>query len=529
MKQSLTIFLFLFGLYTVQAQTKAQTKAQVKAFKEIAKDISSDVEEIRQDGLLVGYVVLTQLEKISVDSFNYKLAVMDENMDDIGTIHFKDQKLYLKQVSFNDNILCIGYLKTNFMGVEFKNIKECKAAIPKAKSAVQFQFLNLNGKTINTKVFPLDIEHTSMVTYNAIRGIGKWEFPVQLKNISGVGFACFYGEDKKNNLVMMNTEGNVLWKKQIKEQDVEAYSLYTSQKNAFILLKKKDQFKEGGFELLGYGATDSSTFPKYVLKDKEGRSLKVFAMDNDPVTGKPYLAGYIIDSRKGNQYVNFKQLARGPYCGVFTVNINGPAKTDVQASYSYWDDGSQSFITRKGRIPEKKGFLHLTNAYKDLQGNTIFAGSTFTRRFRPGQVLSTIILAPTVIFPMLIASNGYIRSRVNETVLIKQNPKSAISIDYLEGNMSEKLAGGDHHKFEARKKIYFSTDYDTKTSYVVIDDYSDIFIYNVTQNKLVRKIPHATGSMYTGVYTDINPAKDGHMLVSRSGFGWTTYSVEAIY
>src|SRR5689334_12171117 len=111
MKQSLIIFLLFFSLYTVQAQTKAQTKA----LREVAKDISSDVEEIRQDGSLVGYVVFTQLEKISADSFNYKLTVMDENMDDMGTIHFRDQKLYLKKVSFNDNMLCIGYLKSNFI------------------------------------------------------------------------------------------------------------------------------------------------------------------------------------------------------------------------------------------------------------------------------------------------------------------------------------------------------------------------------------------------------------------------------
>jgi hypothetical protein len=336
MKQLLIIFLLLFSIYTVHAQTKAQKRA----LKEIAKDISSDVEEIRQDGSLVGYVVFTQLEKISADSFNYKLAIMDENMDDIGVVHFKDQKLYLKDVSFNDNMLCIGYLKSNFIGIEFMNTKECKAAIPKAKTAVHLQFLNLYGKITNTKDFPLDIECTSYLLTNRYNskaaGSGNWKLPVQIKNIAGAGFACFYGDDKKNNLIMLNTDGNVLWQKPVKEQDIESFSLCPSQKHIFLLLKKKEDFKEGGYELLGYGATDSSSFPKYVLKDKEGRSLKVLTMDNDPVTGKPYLAGYIIDPRKGNHFRSAKQLSHGTYCGVFTININGSSKTDVQAYYSYW-------------------------------------------------------------------------------------------------------------------------------------------------------------------------------------------------
>lgn len=528
MKQLLTIFLLLFSIYAAQAQTKAQKKA----FKEIAKDITSDVEEIRQDGSIVGYVVFTQLEKINTDSFSYKLTITDENMDDIGVIHFKDQKLYLNAVSLNDNILCLGYLKTNFIGIEFKNTKECKEAMLKAKTAVHLQFLNLNGKIINTKAFPLELEHTCnpQTSYSKASGSGNWKFPVQVKNISSVGFACFYGDDKKNNLLMLNTDGNVLWQKPVKEQDVESVSLATSQKNAFLLLKKKDEFKEGGYELLGYGATDSSNFPKYVLKDKEGKSLKVLTMDNDPVTGKPYLAGYIINPRKGNHFRSAKQLSHGTYCGVFTVNINGSTKTDVQASYSYWGDGSQSFISRKSRIREKKGFLILTNAYKDFQGNTIFTGSTFTKKVAVGHIFATILTAP-IIFP--IATNlgeGFNRSRVNETVLLKQNTKAALSIDYLNGSISDKFRSGETYDFANNKKIYFSTDFETKKNYIVVDDYKAISIYDGSQKKAVRQFARINGP-YAGVNVYIYPAKDGHILVAKTSTwsNWSSYSLEAIY
>jgi hypothetical protein len=528
MKQSFIIFLLLFSIYTVHAQTKAQKKA----FKEIAKDISSDVEEIRQNGSLVGYVVFTQLEKISADSFNYKLAIMDENMDDMGIIHFKDQKLYLNQVAFNDNILCLGYLKTNFIGVDFKYTKDCKEAIPKAKTAVYLQFLNLNGKITNTKAFPLEIKHTyyAMTSIGLkARGNGKWKFPVQIKNVSGVGFACFYGDDKINNLAMLNTDGNVLWQKTVKEQDAASFSLFTSQKNAFLLLKKKEKYKEGGYELLGYGATDSSSFPKYVLKDKEGKSLKVLTMENDPATGKLYLAGNIINPRKGNHFRSARQLSHGTYCGVFTININGSTKNDVQASYSYWGDGSQSFISRKGHVREKKGYLILTNAYKDFQGNTIFIGSTFTKKVAVGHIFATILTAP-IIFPLPgNIADGFLRTRVNETVLLKQNPKTAISIDYLNGSTSDKFRSGETYDFANNKKVYFSTNFETKTNYIVVDDYTAISIYDGSK-KLVRQFPRINRP-YAGVFVNIYPAKDGHILVAKTSewTSWSSYSIEAIY
>ncbi len=55
---------------------------------------------------------------------------MDENMDDMGVIHFKDQKLYLKEVSFNDNITLrhwVFEIKFCCCFFQFKSTKECKA------------------------------------------------------------------------------------------------------------------------------------------------------------------------------------------------------------------------------------------------------------------------------------------------------------------------------------------------------------------------------------------------------------------
>src|SRR4051812_4087614 len=138
MKKALSALLLLLAVYISQAQTKV--------FKEVGEDISSQVRVIRQDNALVGYLVFTQLEKASADSFNYKITIMDENLNDIGTVNFKEQKLYLENVSFEQDVLCLAYQKSNFIGYDFKNKKEYKAALPNAQTSVFVQFLSLDGK-----------------------------------------------------------------------------------------------------------------------------------------------------------------------------------------------------------------------------------------------------------------------------------------------------------------------------------------------------------------------------------------------
>ncbi len=70
---------------------------------------------------------------------------------------------------------------------------------------------------------------------------------------------------------------------------------------------------------------------------------------------KPYLVGYIIGSPQKAINSTHQTIERGePIVRRFYLTVNGPAKTDVKAYYSYWGDGSQSFITRKSRVSEKK-------------------------------------------------------------------------------------------------------------------------------------------------------------------------------
>ncbi|MEP7253937.1 MAG: DUF6770 family protein, partial [Ginsengibacter sp.] len=111
----------IIAMMLVILLTTNYLQAQSKVFKEVSDEISSDMEPIIQDGALVGYLVFTQLEKASEDSFNYKVTIMDENLNDIGIVKFRNEKMDLEAVSFEQDVLCLAYLKSNIMGREFVN------------------------------------------------------------------------------------------------------------------------------------------------------------------------------------------------------------------------------------------------------------------------------------------------------------------------------------------------------------------------------------------------------------------------
>ncbi len=76
------------------------------------------------------------------------------------------------------------------------------------------------------------------------------------------------------------------------------------------------------------------------------------------------------------------------------------------------------------------------------------------------------------------------KGRIKEAVLIKQTNKGAISVDnFIAANNTSDYPGVAPVSTYDRRDFYFVTNTDTKTNYIIIDDFRDIFIYNVNQKK----------------------------------------------
>ena len=502
--------LYTLGLILIVSQTHAQTKV----FKEVSDDISSQLAPILQDGKLVGYLFFTTLEKSSADSFNYRLSIMDENLNDIGTVNFRQEHLDLKEVAFEQDIMCLAYIKSNFAGKEFKNGKEFKREIANAKTALFTQFVDLNGKIVGTNNTPMDVKPESDYVYTGyyhskLYGNGRLKHPLQLKNITGKGFAVFYGDDSRNNLLVYNSTGKMIWKNQVHE-DATDFDMLTSGTEIDLLIKKTDEMKEGGFEILGYNTTDSSTFPKFILKDKKGNSLKVLAFENDPATGKPYVSGMIIDPQNGNRFVTGNNLRHGPYDGVFTINLNGHTKKDIHASFTYWADGSQSFVDNHGFFQDPQLYANVERSFKDFSGNTWFAACGVKRRFRYGGLAWGVLLSPLVLPPFFYLGGGLHKYAFKDVLLIRQDSTGKMSLASTVPEGIGQYQFCSYPLFTVDPRSYYTVaNPDNKSNYLIINSEKNIDIYNVSQNKMARSVPRKDGNTTVNVF----PAKEGYVMV----------------
>ena len=520
----------IIAMILVILLTTNYLQAQSKVFKEVSDEISSDMEPIIQDGALVGYLVFTQLEKASEDSFNYKITILDENLNEIGIVKFRNEKMDLEAVSFEQDVLCLAYLKSNIMGREFVNGRAYKRAVENSKTAVVTQFLNLDGKIVKENSIEVVTEKYPERNYSNSRkftATTRLKRHIQLVNIPQKGFACIYGDENSNTLSVYNISGNQLWKKNV--DDAIGYSLLTTSDDLFLLSKKNDKMTEGGYSVAAYGVDDNKKYLDYDLKDKDGSSLKVLNFGSDLSTGKPFVSGNIIDKHRGNAYLTAKQIAKGAYSGVFTVNFNGHFKSDVKEIYSYWIDGSQMpAISKSGKYSENSAYAKFTSSMRDYEGNTYFVGSSLIKKPKWGAIGSSVILSPLIVVsPMILMMAGTQKCKLMDALVLKQNAKGVLSVESTINCDSKPFVPARviFSEYDVRR-FYQVSNSNTKSNYVIVDDTKDIVIYNINQKKIARKVPHKDGQVRTNIF----PAKEGYVMVAEYNRKerYTRLSIEAL-
>jgi hypothetical protein len=494
LKKIFTLFLLL---------TVGYAHAQKKIFKAISEDISSQFKPIYQDYVLVGFLAFTQLEKVSADSFSYRITIMDENLNDIGVINHRDHKLILHGVRMEQDVLSLCYLKSNFYNNVFTNKQEYLDALHNENTSIFFQFLNLNGQIIKATSLPVQLYHQVVPRKSKVKDLyvdGGLKGPIQFHNITGKGFAAFYTDDEKNNLVTLNTRGDILWQKQIK---VKAYALtlLTAGQDVYMLGINMSNMLNRGYYLYGYNASDpsiSSTFR--INHDEQGNRCRINNFGIDPTTGKPYISGYTVTDKNNYTYEYPKDFKKGSYAGLFTINIKDHEKGLTAEAFSYWVDGSQSFITKDGRLTDKTIFKYC-NSFKDYNNVTYHIGTA------------------------ILTSGSKVKQK--NTIIFKQDDKGNLTLDNsLEGDDTPFFKTGTTGFGMDLKRYYTVSNPDTKSFYLIIDDKKNIYIYNLNTKKIVRTIAHVDGNITTQVF----PAKEGHVIVAEYNKKeeTTTFSIEAI-
>ncbi len=500
MKKRLALLLYtLFIVFNVHAQSRV--------FKQVSGGISTSLHSILQDGSLVGYLTFTELEKASKDSFNYEIVIMDENLNDIGKVKFRQQKLNLRDVAFEQDILCLAYIKSDVLGTTPRHKISYKIAARKGYVSFFAQFINLQGEITKTFEKKADVDiYVALKEYEM--GIRPFKQDIQLKNITGVGFAAFYGDKTKKPLLTFNAAGEKISERQVKEI-AASYYLHTAGDDIYLLTQKADMDSRSGYTLYGYSGTATSPTLKLQLKDKKQRMLDILGFGNDPATGKLFISGVVGKSWNSSES-DIYRIYNGEFQGIFKMDINGAHKEDVKTAYSCWADSANKDITAKGYINSAHGHIVPRPSFRDFDGNTYFLGSRLTAKKNKGAIIAGMILLPTLVPYYIMQGCGAFGSYSYDDVLLMQMDKNG-KISYIDSIGTEQYKQKNVAPTLDNCSFYSLTNQDTKTSFLIVKGEKDIIIYNVNEKKIVRKITRKNDQMKTNIY----PAKDGHIIVSE--------------
>lgn len=501
------MFATLFCALMIQNAT-----AQSKVFREVAGEISSDFEPIVQDNSLIGYLMFTKLEAVSKDSFNYKISIMDENLNDIGVVNFRQSQLLLKSVTFEQDVIMLLYRKEDTKTkTETYGRRGQQRDVKETQDSAFVQFINLEGKILKTESSKITVSRNWVYTkYSSYLNI---EAPyMQIANLPQKGFAFLCIEKDKQTIVAYNPKGERVWTK-APPKGADDYYMIANVKSIYLLTYKQPMSKrgtKGTYEVHSINANDGKSSDNYELKDKEGSYFRVLDFQIDKATNNPVLSGMIhVGSER---FMNAKREFKSYYKGVFTVSFNGTSKGDTKPVFSYWSNGSNSEISQKGKLIKENKFISIQEAVSDYEGNKYFVGSLVKRKARPFAIVGGILLLPVPLADLAVPFLTYTKLVSNEVTILKLNSKGVLQNI---ANIDAKKVKYDPYEASLNgggKRLFFSV-YNavSKSSYLVISDADNTYLYNLKDQKVAKTIPRSNGESVVTVI----PAKEGSIMISE--------------
>ncbi len=185
------------------------------------------------------------------------------------------------------------------------------------------QFINLHGEIVKTAQVPLDVDIAANWAPGFIPG-SVLKAPIMVKNISGKGFACFYGDNSKKNLVLYDMNGQKTWEKKILEEG-NIQHFMSSGHDVYLMMRKSAGRNKYQYTVHSYNADDNSAYQKYTLRDKKGNNLLPLGFENDPISGKPDISGLIYNPKFRKPFNKDEgwHVMKGLYGGAFNIQLNG--------------------------------------------------------------------------------------------------------------------------------------------------------------------------------------------------------------
>jgi hypothetical protein len=401
------------------------------------------------------------------------------------------------------------------------------------------KLVNEYSETVNTTFYEAEFQtiYAGLIR-NSFRG--SLRTPIKIRNIPNKGFCITYTESNfvngtkiktgnevasascKQKIQVFDFNGNSIWKGQLPESKVMYSIPLTSENNIYILRKnyKKDVSipNEGEYDLLSLNSNNGNVQKQEKIGDNSKNSFHVLNFSNELNLDMPVISGLI--TKQGASIKNIHYASRGEYYGVFNIKAKD---STFKKQISYWSDGQLNpEISKSSYIKQTKTYPNISYSFPDAEGNVYYIGPGIVKKTRWGSVTAAVLTSPTLVIPAWIFMFGGIHKYKNKDELVlKQDVNGKLSFhssQVVNNNKIKHLTGNPN-----TEKSYFTVN---QNKYLVINDREDIFVLDIPNKSLVKKIPHKQGDNKVEVFK----AKEGHIMLSEhnSEDGSTKLSIEAL-
>lgn len=464
MKKTLaTACLLISGLFVT---------AQTKVFKEIAGSVKTQFEEIKESGSVIGYLSLSQIEKTDKDSFNYVIQLLDENLNDIGEVKFRDNDLNLHSVSFEKDVLCLSFSKI----IQPK----AKLKVEDNRTYTQY-FVNLNGEIIGKH--EIQRNNYTPSTHSI--------------NVPGKGFIVFTGEDKEGTLLGFDQAGKLKWKHS--QKSITPHTLRATS-SVFGFFNTKDHV----FEFF-----DVEDPKKHFSVAPETPKKKAYysLLNAQNINDKLVWAGSV---RSTKNIYKSGQLKKGIDKGLYVLEVSGPSLKETTQKVDYWGGNAKHELLRSNASyrGNKQHRAVFSNAVADETGDVYFYSTNLQCKTATGRIVASVLTLPILVPPFMMASLGYSNLHYKDGSIFKFNSKNSLTIyDQVETGKSGKLVGKSPYGY-AMPTVIRASNAETKDAHFIVKQKDEYMVYDVKKKK-ARPFTVSKKGITSTVYS----AKDGHVLV----------------
>jgi len=385
-KNVCSLLLFIVMTMSLQAQTKT--------FDDVLEVRLQDMGPIYQDQQVKGYYLFYNMEKADRKNNNYKLIVLDDNLNKVSEKDMTESKyIRLSDAAYDEQSLFFVFYESREKKLEFRRYDtQCKLLSKKTEE--------LSNREAGMYENPADYGAMNPINLAPVVGKGFVHYTLQKNNKIGYSIR-FFGEEGHKDWTYRSAEKS-------DEMEFPFHLGYSDKLLLTSIIKKKGAMsRDLDFYLQGIDIeTGKKVFEKTL--DDPKYAIQLLNAFPDP-SGDIILSGVYFDKDD--------KLAKAASLGLFTGKMNSSGEFVTRNYISWAKDVSKKLPTNsKGKV-EGGGYVFFHKALRNSEGKFFAIGEMY------GKAASALGIATTAL-GVLSGGGGasVVKIEVRDMVVFEFNP-----------------------------------------------------------------------------------------------------------